>query len=82
MNKEKKEIKEEILFEISFKLTNKNYKFSFATRRAWLVGISLIMIKLLLTFSGGSLRLVKFLYITDFNELVSYHRLAYFNQHT
>ena len=49
---DKKEIKEEILFEISFKLTNKDYKFSFATRRAWLVGIMLILVRIIVSFTG------------------------------
>lgn len=52
MNKDKKEIKEEILLEISFKLTNKDYKFSLATKRAWLIGVSLILIRLFMSISG------------------------------
>ena len=53
MNKDKKEIKEEVLFELIIKLTNKNYKVSFATRRAWLVGVSLILVRVIMSFTGG-----------------------------
>ena len=54
MNKDKKEIKEHVLFELNIKLTNKDYKFSFATRRAWLVGVSLILIRVMMSFAGES----------------------------
>ncbi len=52
MNKDKKEIREEVLFELNIKLTNKTYNISFATRRAWLVGMSLILIRLTLSIIG------------------------------
>ena len=54
MNKETKEIKEEVLFELNIKLTNKTYKISFATRKAWIVGVSLILIRLVMIFAGES----------------------------
>ena len=54
MNKEKREIKEQVLFELNIKLTNKTYNISFSTRRAWLVGVSLIVVRLILALTGKS----------------------------
>lgn len=54
MNKQNKEIKkDEVVFEITFRITNKDYKISIATRRAWLVGVMLIVLRLILSFTGN-----------------------------
>ena len=38
--------KDEIVFEICFKITNKDYKLTLATRKAWVVGIVLILLRI------------------------------------
>lgn len=52
MNKQNNEIKkDEVVFEITFKITNKDYKISLATRRAWLVGVIIIVLRFILSFT-------------------------------
>ena len=41
---------EQVVFEICFKITNKDYKLSLSTRRAWVVGVSLIALRLISQF--------------------------------
>jgi len=54
MNKDKKEIKEEVLFEFHFKVTNKTYKIGFSSRKKWLISVGLILIRLIMNFAGKS----------------------------
>lgn len=54
MNKQNKETKnEEVVFEITFKITDKDYKISLATRRAWIIGFIIIALRFVLSFVGG-----------------------------
>ena len=53
MNKQQKEIKDEIVLELSFKLQMRDYRFRLATRRAWLVGGLIMAARLVLSFLGS-----------------------------
>lgn len=53
MNKQNNEIKkDEVVFEFIFRITNKDYKISLSTRRAWIVGVVIIVLRLILLFTG------------------------------
>lgn len=53
MNKQNNEIKkDEVVFEFIFRITNKDYKISLSTRRAWIVGVVIIVLRLILSFTG------------------------------
>ena len=52
MNKDKKEIKEAVLFEFNIKVTNKTYKIGFSSRKKWLIGVALILIRLGIGFTA------------------------------
>ena len=51
MNDQNNKIKkDEVVFEIIFKITDKNYKFSLATRKAWIVGVVIIVVRFLASY--------------------------------
>jgi hypothetical protein len=53
MNKQNNEIKKDaVIFEVSFKVTTKSYRLSFATRKAWLIFILLFILRILKYMTG------------------------------
>lgn len=53
MNKQKNEVKkDEVIFEVSFRVTSKSYKLPFATKKAWLIFILLFFLRILKYMTG------------------------------
>ena len=55
MNTQKNEVKkDEVVLELNLTITSKTYKFSLVARKAWLVGILLLLARLIAIMINGA----------------------------